>query len=44
VTLKSLKPYVQKALSIKPAKTYAGRETGEIGFDIHSQAVESKKA
>lgn len=41
--LKSLKPYNNKALSIKPSAVYEGRETGEIVFDIQRQALNSKK-
>lgn len=43
-TLKSLKPFTSKVPSIKPASNYEGKETGEIVFDIHRQAEESKKA
>lgn len=43
-TLKSLKPYSSKVPSIKPPSLYDGKETGEIVFDIHRQAEESKKA
>jgi hypothetical protein len=43
-TLRSLKPYSSKVPSIKPASLYDGKETGEIVFDIHRQAEDSKKA
>jgi hypothetical protein len=41
--LQSLKPYNNKALSIKPSAVYEGRVTGEIVFDIQRQALNSKK-
>ena len=44
VTLKSLKPFSSKAPSIKPPTIYEGKQTGEIVFDIHQQAEESKRS
>jgi hypothetical protein len=43
-TLKSLKPFTSKVPSIKPVGIYEGKETGEIVFDIHRQAEQSRKS
>lgn len=44
VTLGSLKPYKFRSTAIRPAQDYlsSGKETGEVGFDLHYMAKKSK--